>query len=984
LRRLVLLGLVGAAFNVLGRLEVYVDGVDSTPAAPKERNLLALLVVNSGRMVSTDHLLDELWPGLAPDRARPSLHVRIAGIRKALGRAPGAEALLQSSGPGYRLDVPPDAVDAEQFRRLAREGRSRRDEGDPAGAAEALASALTLWRGEPLSDAHDSVELEAIAARLTEERLDAAEDWADAELACGHHHVVLADVSSLAETHPWRERLWRQRMICLYQAGRQADALAVGQELRHRLVDELGLDPSPELAQLERAILDHDGDLLSPRPVAPTSSRRAADHSISLVARSWRRRSPPSSLIARDELIANIADQIGPAVLVTLVGAGGVGKTRLAAAVADRIAPSHREEVAWIDLTTLSEPSAIVHELAGLLGVRASRGEDLTDKVATAIGDRDVVVVFDNCEHLLDAMRPLTRVLLERCTGLAVLATSREPLGLTSERTVWVGPLSTSGVDSPAVDLLVERLGIERAELDGAELAMLSEIAARLDGIPLALELVAARCRKLGIIAVGRRLPGHLGRLSDPRRPARHQTLDATIDWSYAALGPAEQALLRSLAAFSGWFDLDAVEAVAGDESADVESIVASLVEKSLLEHDGHRFRLLELTKEFAAHRLSEAGERDAVDTALTRYVRSRVVAIREGLHGRDEGTWVELLDLLWPDVRAVVRRGLDDDDADTVIELVTHLAFEAFWRRPEALAWIEEAARRWGDRPGARRHELLGAAAMAAWTHVDIPEAMRLASAALAADPNPGTALDCLPECGAMGALFYAGQLEEGLAVNRRAVSRLSTGGDRWTLAVVLGIVPIGLAVTGRGAGNDEFEQAAKEAITVAHSIGNPTAVAYAYYTFALGLRPEPPRALAALETARAYASEVHNRWLLTNSAFLVAVSVLDAELDEAALATLLDAAEDLHRTGWSAQAWATMWSAVASLFDLGRPDAAAMVLGGCESSGVSRLADQDVPGELDDDSSPTASYRQLGRHLPFDDLLAIAAGRRPLPLLP
>jgi predicted ATPase len=826
--------------------------------------------------------------------------------------------------------------------------------------------------------------LEAVAARLTEERLDAVEDWAAAEFTGGDHQVVLAEVNSLAEAYPWRERLWRLRMMGLYHAGRQAEALAVAQELRRRLIDELGLDPSPELAHLERAILDHDADVLTPYPTGVTRPLSPLpDQGASVVVRGWRPRSPASSpLIAREELIADVANRIVPGVLVTLVGPGGVGKTRLAAAVADRIAPSHGGQVAGIDLTALSEPSALVYELAALAGVQASRGEDLSGKVAAAIGERDVVVIFDNCEHLLDPVRVLIRVLIQQCPGLAVLATSREPLGLMTERVVLVGPLASNDVHSPAVDLLVERLGMTRAEVDSAEMAMLAEIARRLDGVPLALELVAARCRRLGIIDVGRHLPGHLGRLSDPGRAARHQTLDATIDWSYAMLGPADQGLLRSLAVFSGWFDLDAVEAIASD-SVDVDTIVGSLVDKSLLEREAHRFRLLEMTREFAARRL-EADERAAVDNALTRYVRSRVMEIREGLHGRDEATWVKRLDGLWPDVRAVVRRGLDDDDAGLVIEIVTHLAFEAFFRRPEALRWIEEAATRWGDRPGAHRHELLGAAAFAAWTRVGVPEAFRLASLAVAADPNPGFALDCLPEAGACGAFVYSGQIEEGLTLARRTVAQLSTGTDRWNLSLMHANIVLGLALSGAGAG-EEFEGAAQENITVAHASGNPTMLAEAYWAYGLGLgATEPARALVALESARAYASAVDNRWVLAHAALVVALVSLEVELDEAALATVFDVAQDLHRTGWPNQAWAAMWGVIGPLFHLGRSEVAAMVLGGCESSGLGWLADQHLPADLDDDSQKTAAFQHLGRNLPFDDIVAIATGRRPLPLLP
>jgi predicted ATPase/DNA-binding CsgD family transcriptional regulator len=700
------------------------------------------------------------------------------------------------------------------------------------------------------------------------------------------------------------------------------------------------------------------------------------------VRRGWRRPATGSSLIARDDLIAEVADHVGAGVLLTLVGVGGVGKTRLAGAVADRVAPSHGEQVAWIDLTTLAEGSAIVYELAGLLGVRTSGRGDLTDMVAAAIGDRDLVLVIDNCEHVLGAVRELIGVLLERCPGLAVLATSRERVGLTAERVVPVGPLGHGGVDSPAVDLLVERVGVPRSGLDGAELAVLAEIARRLDGIPLALELVAARCGRLGIIEVGRRLPGHLGRLSDPGRAPRHQTLDATVDWSYGLLGPAEQALLRSLAVFSATFDLDAVEAVAGGDSVDVESIVGSLVDKSLLERDGRRFQLLEMTREFAAHRLLEAGNGQEIDAGHRRYVKSRLVEILEGLHGRDEAVWVEQLDVLWPDVRAVVKRALDNDDADAAIEFVTYLAPEAAWRRIEAFAWIEEAAARWGDRPGPHRHELLGAACMVASHRSDVPEAIRLAPMALTPDPNPAGAVDYSPQRAALGAFIFAGRYAEAEAIARRAVATLRTGTDRYTLALLLADLTIILGVGGIG-DSDEYKRAVEESLTVAYSTANPTAIAYAYFAASAQLNAEPARTRAALERARAYAGEVDNLFLLTMTATLIAMVPLGAQPDAVALAIVFDAIEDLHRTGWTTNAWFAMWGVIPGLFDLGHTEAAAMVLGGCESSGVSRAADHHVPSDLENESSATAPYRHFGRQLRFDDLVAIADGRRPLPLL-
>jgi predicted ATPase len=697
----------------------------------------------------------------------------------------------------------------------------------------------------------------------------------------------------------------------------------------------------------------------------------------------WRRPSFGSSLVGRAELIDDVAAHVLRSRLVTLAGVGGVGKTRIAAAVADRVAARNGGLVAWIDLSTLSVQSAIVYEIATLFGVRAMRGEDLLDKVASAIGDRDFVLIFDNCEHVREAMQLLVRLLLERSSRLRVLCTSREQLGLVDEHVVAVGPLATAGVDSTAVELLVDRLTVTRDELDDAERAMLAEIADRLDGIPLALELVAARCRRLGIIEVGNRLPGRLDQLSDPGRVGRHQTLDATIEWSYSMLRPSEQALLRSLSPFRGSFDLNAVDAVVGHGQVDVETSIASLLDKSLLEREGRRFRLLEMTRDFAARRLSQADEREAAEAAHSSYVRARVVEIHEGLHGRDERTWVAELDTLWSDVRAVVYRLFDRDDAEAAIELVTHLAFESFWRRPEGFAWIDAAAGRWGDRPGPHRRELLGAAAIAAWTQADIETGLGLSSKAVAAEDRPGTALDCLPEGGAIGALVFSGQFEEAMSVARRALVNLDLGNDRWNRVIMHANLANALAISGARTG--ELDEEVDASIHLAHGIGNPSAIAYAYLVHALATSTtDPLTCRTALEHARAYGSEVDNHWVVTSAATTIAMTPLETAADEVALRMALDAADDLQRTGWTTHAWCAMWGVIAGLFTSGRPAEAALVLGSCEASGVAQLAYQHVPDALIADMPELARYRRLGRQLHFDDVLAIATGQRQPPLLP
>ena len=263
------------------------------------------------------------------------------------------------------------------------------------------------------------------------------------------------------------------------------------------------------------------------------------------------------------------------------------------------------------------------------------------------------------------------------------------------------------------------------------------------------------------------------------------------------------------------------------------------------------------------------------------------------------------------------------------------------------------------------------------------MPEGIRLGTATLVADPNPGSALDCLPENGAIGSFMAAGRFEEAAAVARRAVAHLAAGTepleprhDDASLANILGF-------SGIGTGSEELERALEEGITLAHSVSNPTVIAYAYWVACSTATTDPARLRAAAEMARAYASEVDNRWLLTMAAAMIAAGP-GTEPDDTAMAVAFDAAEDLHRTGWSTHAWWTMWGTIAGLFDLGHIEAAAMVLGGCESSGVSRMAFSQVPAQIEDDSLGTASFRRLGAQLAFDDLLAVAAGRRELPLLP
>ena len=327
------------------------------------------------------------------------------------------------------------------------------------------------------------------------------------------------------------------------------------------------------------------------------------------------------------------------------------------------------------------------------LGVRPRLGVALLDQVATALGDRTVLLALDNCEHVVAAVRHVADTLLERCINLRIVATSRERIGVDGEQVVLLGPLATEGPASPAIELLTER--IEARGGERAETPLLIDIAQRVDGLPLALELVAGRCHSLGAAEVITRLDNESWLLSDHTVPnERHRTIEAVLGWSYELLTEMEQTALQRLSVFASSFTLTAAERVVSidtDPASMVDEAVGSLVDRSLVERHGDRFRLLETTRQFAARRLAASGRQGAVRARHTDYVVRHVRQIHDGLHGPHEADWVLALDYLWPDIRVVIGRALADDDADTLIDLVVHLALEAFYRRPEALAWIRQ-----------------------------------------------------------------------------------------------------------------------------------------------------------------------------------------------------------------------------------------------------------------------------------------------------
>ncbi|MEU6786545.1 BTAD domain-containing putative transcriptional regulator [Nonomuraea angiospora] len=598
---------------MLGPVEARLpDGGPVAVGGPQVRSLLAMLLLEAGRPVSVGRLAAGLYGEDAPADVAHALQSQVSRLRRGLRDG----AAVEFGPAGYRLAVDLDAVDAHRFARLAGQGRQALAGGDPAGAATALGQALDLWRGPALADVLDAPFAEAAAARLLEERLAAVEDRAEAALALGEHHAVAAELADLVEAHPLRERARALLMRALYAGGRQAEALAAYEQARRFLGDELGVDPSAELAEAHLAILRAE-------PAAAPALRRLP--------------AQLTSFVGRAEELRELAALPSGSRLVTLTGPGGTGKTRLAVEASGRV-PG---EVCFVDLSALSDGAQVAPAVAAALGLRESGPPE--DRLVAALADRPVLVILDNCEQVVAGAAGLAHRLLAACPALRILATSREALGITGEVLFPVGQLAVPAPDAalaealacPAVRLFADRAAAVRHGfvVDAATIGAVRRICAALDGLPLAIELAAARLRSFTLDEVDARLADRFRLLSRGERTAapRHQTLRAVVDWSWGLLDPDEQVLARRLTVFAGGATLADAERVCGlngpagsDDTAavpagldgpagpdDVAAVLAGLVDKSLVEaHDG-RYRMLETVREYCAERLAETGERE-------------------------------------------------------------------------------------------------------------------------------------------------------------------------------------------------------------------------------------------------------------------------------------------------------------------------------------------------------------------------------------
>ncbi|WP_188190832.1 BTAD domain-containing putative transcriptional regulator [Nonomuraea sp. SYSU D8015] len=653
-------------FQILGPTTAL--GEDGKPVAlggPRVRALLALLALHAGRIVGADQLVEGMYGPHPPEGVANALQSQVSRLRRALGKD-----LVEFHPAGYRLVADPQDVDARRFEQLAQAGRQALAGGDPGRAASLLREALELWRGAPLADAPYA---EAAATALEELRLTATEDRVQADLDLGRHRELVAELSQLIAAHPLRERLRAQLMRALYGSGRQAEALTVYDDARKVLDEELGVEPGPELAAAHLAVLRADPALGAPAP--PVTRRRQG------------LRAQLTSFVGRGEELAQVSKSLRAGRLVTLIGPGGAGKTRLALEAADQ----EPGDVCFVPLAPVSDgadvPSAVLAALDIRDGLRHPGDGPAVDPVArliTALADRKLLLVLDNCEHLITATAELTDLLLASCPDLRVLVTGREALGITGESILPVAPLRLPPPEAgdplayPAVRLFADRAAAVRPgfAVDAGNTAEVVRICRALDGLPLAIELAAARLRTLSVSDVAARLDDRFRLLTRGSRTAlpRHQTLRAVVAWSWDLLDDSEQRLARRLTAFVGGARPEAAERVCGLP----EEVLFSLAEKSLVEFVDGRYRMLETIQAYCAERLADSGEVEAMRDAHAAYYLDLVIAADARLRTREQLEWLARLDEESDDLNAAVRWATESGRLETALRLLAHSA--CYW----------------------------------------------------------------------------------------------------------------------------------------------------------------------------------------------------------------------------------------------------------------------------------------------------------------
>ncbi|MEV6973328.1 BTAD domain-containing putative transcriptional regulator [Kitasatospora sp. NPDC093806] len=701
-------------YGILGTTTAHHD--DGTPVplgGARLRALLAALALRQGRPVPADLLVDEVWDTEPPQDSSAALQTLVGRLRRTIGR----ERI--GSGPaGYWLTDPD--TDLAEFQRLAGEGRRALEQGDHGSAAERLRAALALWRGPALADLPDRG---GPATRLEAQREEARRYRITADLGLGRAAELVAELAELSERQPLDEPVQYLLVRALHESGRTAEALRHYERTRRALADELGVDPGRQLRSLYAELLNPTEPAAAPEtaaPTTPTTAPTTAPDPQPMPAApkpAGNLRGRLTSFVGRESDLAALRAALTASRLVTLTGPGGSGKTRLSVE-AGRLqqGTGHWPDGVWLaELAPVERPGAVPGAVVSALGLREtvlhtggsmvaevieSRNDDPVRRLVEHCGRRRMLLVLDNCEHLIQAAADLVDALLTECPGLTVLATSREPLGVPGETVLPVEPLP----DPVALRLLADRAAGARPGFDPlSDPAACAEICRRLDGLPLAIELAAARLRVMTARQIADRLDGRFALLTAGSRTLlpRQQTLRAVVDWSWDLLGKRERAVLRRLSVFAGGWTLEDAEAVCADgpevPREEVADLLLSLVDKSLLVADlggdgPPRYRMLETIHEYAVERLAEAGDAGATEGRHVGHFRELVRIADLSVHGPEQLHWLAVLEREHDNVRAALRRAVDRRDEHEA--LILALGMSWYW----SLRGFSREARGWYD----------------------------------------------------------------------------------------------------------------------------------------------------------------------------------------------------------------------------------------------------------------------------------------------
>ncbi|MFF4028189.1 BTAD domain-containing putative transcriptional regulator [Streptomyces sviceus] len=695
-------------YRILGTTQALrSDGTTVPVGGTRLRALLTVLALRPGRTVPVSLLVDEVWDDDPPADATGAVQALVGRLRRALG----ADAVASVDG-GYRLTAAPDDIDLHRFERLAGDGMRALADGDPAKAAVVLDDALVLWRGPALADLPDRT---AEAARAEARRLDALRARHTAALALGQADQALPELTALCDTHPLDEPLQCLRLRALRDTGRTAEALAAYESVRQLLADRLGADPGAELRALHAELLRPEPSRRDRGTGGAREQAPAAQGTTAAPPPAGNLRARLTSFVGREADIDAIRGDLATARLVTLLGPGGAGKTRLSQEAAEAVGDVVRDGVWLAELAPVDDPDAVPEAVLTAVGARetvlygagaaeamraagSERLDEPVERLAEHCGRRSMLLILDNCEHVVDAAARLAERLLERCPGLTILATSREPLGVPGELLRPVEPLP----EPVALRLLADRGAAARpgfrVDADEETAAACAEICRRLDGLPLGIELAAARLRMLTPRQIADRLDDRFRLLTSGSRTVlpRQQTLRAVVDWSWDLLDEEERDVLRRLSVFAGGCDLAAAEAVCGPGALEV---LGSLVDKSLVvaapSGDGEmRYRLLETVAEYAGERLDEAdGARADAERAHLTYYRELARVTDPLLRGSRQLAAIGRLEREYENLRTALRRAVADRDEQEGLCLVLSLAW--YWQmrdlRIEARNWSRE-----------------------------------------------------------------------------------------------------------------------------------------------------------------------------------------------------------------------------------------------------------------------------------------------------